>query len=47
MLFRSVAGLASDRFEVTFPRRFALLLRILNMLPYRAYFALVRRMTGA
>ncbi len=42
-----VAGLASDRFEVTFPRRFALLLRILNMLPYRAYFALVRRMTGA
>ncbi|MFO0295803.1 MAG: SDR family NAD(P)-dependent oxidoreductase [Rhodospirillales bacterium] len=42
-----VAGLATDRFEITFPRRFALLLRLLNMLPYRAYFALVRRMTGA
>lgn len=41
-----VAGLARDSFEITFPRRFALLLKLLNMLPYRAYFALVRRMTG-
>ncbi len=41
-----VAGLASDRFEIVFPRRFALLLKLLNMLPYRAYFAVVRRMTG-
>jgi NAD(P)-dependent dehydrogenase (short-subunit alcohol dehydrogenase family) len=42
-----VAGLASDRFEIVFPRRFALLLKMLNLLPYPAYFALVRRMTGA
>lgn len=41
-----VAGLASDRFEIVFPRRFAILLKILNMLPYGAYFAAVRRMTG-
>ena len=41
-----VAGLASDRFEIVFPRRFALLLKLLNMLPYGAYFAAVRRMTG-
>ncbi len=41
-----IAGLASDRFEIVFPRRFALLLKLLNVLPYRAYFALVRRMTG-
>jgi NAD(P)-dependent dehydrogenase (short-subunit alcohol dehydrogenase family) len=41
-----VAGLAGDRFEIVFPRRFALLLKLLNMLPYGAYFALVRRMTG-
>jgi short-subunit dehydrogenase len=41
-----VAGLASDRFEIVFPRRFALLLKSLNALPYGAYFRLVRRMTG-
>ena len=41
-----VAGLASDRFEITFPRRFALLLKLLNALPYGAYFKLVRRSTG-
>lgn len=41
-----VAGLASDRFEIVFPRRFALLLKLLNVLPYRAYFTVVRRMTG-
>lgn len=41
-----VSGLASDRFEITFPRRFALLLKLANALPYRAYFALIRRTTG-
>jgi hypothetical protein len=41
-----IAGLATQRFEIVFPRRFALLLKLLNMLPYDAYFALVRRMTG-
>ncbi len=42
-----VAGLGSDRFEIVFPRRFAWLLKFLNMLPYPAYFWIVRRMTGA
>ena len=41
-----IAGLATQRFEIVFPRRFAVLLKLLNMLPYDAYFALVRRMTG-
>ena len=41
-----VAGLASDRFEITFPRRFALLLKLLNALPYGVYFKLIRRSTG-
>jgi NAD(P)-dependent dehydrogenase (short-subunit alcohol dehydrogenase family) len=41
-----IAGLATRRFEIVFPRRFALILKLLNMLPYDAYFALVRRMTG-
>ena len=41
-----IAGLATRRFEIVFPRRFAILLKLLNMLPYDAYFALVRRMTG-
>lgn len=41
-----VDGLASDRFEIAFPRRFALLIRLLNLLPYPAYFAAVRRITG-
>lgn len=41
-----VSGLASERFEIVFPRRFAVLLKALNALPYGAYFSLVRRMTG-
>jgi NAD(P)-dependent dehydrogenase (short-subunit alcohol dehydrogenase family) len=43
---RIVAGLDSDRFEITFPRRFALILKTINALPYRWYFGLVRRATG-
>ncbi|MBL8698755.1 MAG: SDR family NAD(P)-dependent oxidoreductase [Alphaproteobacteria bacterium] len=41
-----VAGLAGNRFEIAFPRRFALLLRLLNAMPEAAYFAAVRRFTG-
>ncbi len=41
-----VAGLSSNRFEIAFPRRFALLLKAINMLPYPLYFALVGRMAG-
>jgi short-subunit dehydrogenase len=40
-------GLASDRFEIVFPRRFALILKFLRILPYGLYFRLVRQITGA
>ncbi|WP_193181407.1 SDR family NAD(P)-dependent oxidoreductase [Nisaea sediminum] len=39
-------GLQSDRFEITFPRRFAIILKLLNALPYGLYFRLVKRGTG-
>lgn len=39
-------GLAGDRFEIAFPRMFVWLLKLLGLLPYRAYFALVGRSTG-
>ncbi len=41
-----VRGLASDRFEIVFPRRFAAIMKAMRILPYRLYFAAVRRMTG-
>lgn len=40
-------GLASDRFEIVFPKRFALILKFLRILPYGLYFRIVRRITGA
>lgn len=40
-------GLDSDGFEIVFPRRFALILKFLRILPYGLYFRIVRRMTGA
>jgi NADP-dependent 3-hydroxy acid dehydrogenase YdfG len=43
---RIMAGLSTSRFEITFPRRFALILKALNILPYGAYFAAVSRATG-
>ncbi len=43
---RFVEGLASDRFEITFPGRFALIMKFLRMLPYGLYFRLVKRRTG-
>ena len=43
---RVMKGLATDRFEISFPRRFALILKLLNILPYRIYFPLVARATG-
>lgn len=42
---RIVAGMASDRFEITFPRRFTWLLKLLGLLPDACYFPLVRRAT--
>lgn len=42
-----VEGLATDAFEITFPKRFTYGLKALRVLPYRAYFALLKRQTGA
>jgi len=44
---RMIAGLQSSRFEITFPRRFTWQLKLLRVLPYRLYFAITRRRTGA
>jgi len=41
-----IAGFARGDFEIHFPRRFTLWLKLLRLLPYRWYFALVRRGTG-
>lgn len=43
---RLVAGLAGSAFEITFPRRFAFILKLTRLLPYRLYFPLIRRATG-
>ncbi len=40
-----IDGFASGVFEIHFPRRFTGWLKLLSMLPYRAYFPLVRRFT--
>ncbi len=40
---RIVRGLDGKRFEVTFPRRLSYVLKLLRLLPYGLYFALVRR----
>ncbi len=39
-------GYAAGAFEIHFPRRFTLWLKLLKCLPYRLYFGLVRRGTG-
>lgn len=41
-----LAGLARGDFEIHFPRRFSRMLKILNLLPHRLYFRLVRKGTG-
>jgi len=43
----TIDGLASGRFEIHYPRRFTRVMKLLSLLPYRWYFPLVRRMTGA
>jgi NAD(P)-dependent dehydrogenase (short-subunit alcohol dehydrogenase family) len=43
---RIVEGLKKPGFEIVFPRRFALLLRLIGALPNQAYFGALRRMTG-
>ena len=41
-----LSGLRAGEFEIHFPRRFTCALKVMRLLPYRAYFALVHRMTG-
>jgi short-subunit dehydrogenase len=43
---RIVRGLETRRFEITFPRRFTYLLKLLRLLPYRAFFAVTRRLVA-
>jgi len=43
---RMLAGWARGDFDIHFPRRFTWALRVLRLLPYRVYFAIVRRYTG-
>jgi NAD(P)-dependent dehydrogenase (short-subunit alcohol dehydrogenase family) len=43
---RILQGLARGRFEIHFPRRFTLALKLLACLPYPLYFRIVGRMTG-
>jgi NAD(P)-dependent dehydrogenase (short-subunit alcohol dehydrogenase family) len=41
-----LSGWAAGRFEIHFPRRFSGMLKLLRLLPYRLYFAVVRRATA-
>ncbi len=40
-------GFARGGFEITFPRRFAYIVKAVNLLPYPLYFALIRKITGS
>lgn len=42
-----LAGWRTGRFELHFPPRFTRVLKLLALLPYRVYFPLIRRLTGA
>jgi len=44
---RIVKGLLSDHFEIVFPRRFVYLLKLFRLLPYKVYFWLIGKTTGA
>jgi hypothetical protein len=39
-------GWARGRFEIHFPRRFTLAMKLLRLLPFRLYRTVVRRVTG-
>ena len=39
-------GLKSQRFEITFPKRFTWVMKVLRLLPYGVYFALINAATG-
>jgi len=42
-----VDGFAAGRFEIHFPKRFTLWMKILALLPYRLSFPAIRRLTGS
>ena len=41
-----IAGWAQGDFDIHFPKRFTRVMKLLRLLPYRAYFPAVRRATG-
>jgi len=41
-----IAGWAKGEFEIHYPKRFTRVMKLLRLLPYRAYFPAVRRATG-
>ena len=41
-----IKGWAQGQFDIHFPKRFTLWLKLLRLLPYRLYFPLVRKFTG-
>ena len=43
----AVDGFKTGNFEIHFPKRFTCVLKFLSLLPYRWYFPLIRRLTGA
>lgn len=43
---RIVKALETESFEITFPKRFTYILKILRALPYRLYFFLISKITG-
>jgi len=43
---RIIQALGTDSFEITFPKRFTYVLKLLRCLPYRLYFFLIGKITG-
>lgn len=43
----TLRGFAGSGFEIDYPKRFTRMMKLLAHLPYRIYFPLVRRLTGA
>ena len=41
-----VAGIEAGKFEIHFPKRFTSVVKLINLLPYRWYFALIHKVTG-
>lgn len=42
---RTIAGLAKGKFEISYPTRFVLILKLLRLLPYRIFFWLITKAT--